>query len=80
MVKAKTETPKVDNSSADEIQKLKNENATLKDEAAKTKDPNAKPRTIKKGNQVHPHYQKNNKRIAATIPKIVATIPKKENN
>jgi len=44
-------------SSADTTQKLKNEIATLKSEAAKTADPNSKPRTITKGNQVHPHSE-----------------------
>ena len=54
---------------SDKIQNLKNENETLKQEVAKTKDPNAKPRTITKGNRVYPKYQKNNIKIAAILPK-----------
>ncbi len=54
---------------SDKIQNLKNENETLKQEVAKTKDPNAKPRTITKGNRVYPKYQKNNIKITAILPK-----------
>ncbi len=60
---------KKENSSNDKIQDLKNENETLKDEVAKNNDPNAKPRTIKKGNQVHPKYQKNTDKVVAVLPK-----------
>ena len=54
---------------SDKIQKLKNENETLKQEVAKNADPNAKPRTITKGNRVYPKYQRNNLKISATLPK-----------
>lgn len=62
---------KQDNSKvkSDEVQNLKNENETLKQEVAKTKDPNAKPRTITKGNRVYPKYQKNNIKVTAILPK-----------
>lgn len=43
--------------------------ATLEEERKKTEDPNAGPRVIKKGNQAHPKYQRNNQKISATIPK-----------
>ena len=56
-------------SSSETTQSLKNEIETLKSEAAKTADPNAKPRTITKGNQTHPIYKKNNDKIAAILPK-----------
>lgn len=58
---------KVNSSFNDDLQKLKNENQTLKDEVAKNSDPNAKPRTIKRGNQTHPKYQKNKTKIPATL-------------
>ena len=70
MAKAKEDTStkaKADNS--DTVQELKNENETLKDKVAQTADPNAKPRTITKGTRVYPKYQKNNTKIAATLPK-----------
>ena len=54
---------------SDIVQKQANEIETLKNEVAKNNDPNAKPRTITKGDQVHPKYQKNNTKIAATLPK-----------
>ncbi len=54
---------------SDKIQNLKNENETLKQEVAKNADPNAKPRTITKGNRVYPKYQKNNTKITAILPK-----------
>jgi len=60
---------KTKKNSSDEVQELKNENETLKNEVAKKKDPNAKPRTITKGDQVHPKYRKNTIKIAATLPK-----------
>ena len=58
------------NTSSDTVQKLTNENETLKSEIAKTADPNAKPRTITKGNRVYPMYQKNTDKIVAILPKI----------
>ena len=66
MAKDTSETKSKD---SDIVQKQKNEIETLKQEVAKNKDPNAKPRTITKGDQVHPVYQKNNIKIAATLPK-----------
>ena len=63
------DTSETKGNDSDKIQKLKNENETLKNEVAKNKDPNAKPRTITKGDQVHPVYQKNNIKIPATLPK-----------
>lgn len=46
-----------------------NKIATLENEIKKTSDPNAGPKIIQKGNQVHPKYQKNTETVAATIPK-----------
>ena len=66
MIKDKSETKTKD---SDIVQKQANEIETLKNEVAKKNDPNAKPRTITKGDQVHPKYQKNNIKIAATLPK-----------
>ena len=66
MIKDKSETKTKD---SDIVQKQANEIETLKNEVAKNKDPNAKPRTITKGDQVHPVYRKNNIKIAATLPK-----------
>lgn len=43
--------------------------AKLENEIKKLGDPNAEPRIIQKGKQVHPKYQKNTKTIAATLPK-----------
>jgi len=43
--------------------------ATLKNELKKTEDPNAGPKVIQKGYQVHPKYEKNTKKIPATIQK-----------
>lgn len=48
-----------------------NEIATLKNEIKKHEDPNAGPKIIQKGAQLHPKYQRNNVKIAATIPKKV---------
>lgn len=53
----------------DKIIEQENKITTLEKELEKSTDPNAKPRVIQKGNQVHPKYQKNNKTISATIPK-----------
>ena len=54
--------------------------AKLENEIKKLTDPNAEPRIIQKGQQVHPKYIKNKKVIAATLPKpnkvIVTTPPK----
>ncbi len=47
--------------------------AKLENEIKKLGDPNAEPRIIQKGKQVHPKYQKNSKTIAATIPKEIPT-------
>ena len=47
----------------------KNTIATLENELKKTEDPNAGPKVIQKGAQVHPKYEKNTKKIAATIQK-----------
>ena len=66
MVKDKSETKSKD---SDIVQEQKNEIETLKQEVAKTKDPNAKPRTITKGNRVYPKYQKNNIKVTAILPK-----------
>lgn len=63
------DTSETKGNDSDKIQKQKNEIETLKQEVAKKNDPNAKPRTITKGDQVHPVYQKNNIKIAATLPK-----------
>ena len=65
---------KDDNSSKDKnLEKTnaeqKNTIATLENELKKTEDPNAGPKVIQKGAQVHPKYEKNNKKIAATIQK-----------
>jgi len=43
--------------------------AKLENEIKKLNDPNAEPRIIQKGKQVHPKYKKNTITIAATIPK-----------
>ena len=43
--------------------------ATLKNELKKQEDPNAGPKIIQKGHQIHPKYQRNNIKIPATIPK-----------
>lgn len=45
--------------------------AVLENELKKKEDPNAGPKIIQKGSQVHPKYQRNNQKIAATIPKKV---------
>lgn len=62
-----------DNSSKD-LEKTNAEQAntiaTLKNEAKKNQDPNAGPKIIQKGSQLHPKYQRNNKKIAATLPKV----------
>ncbi len=64
-----------DNSSKD-LEKTNSEQAnkiaTLENEIKKTQDPNAGPKIIQKGAQVHPKYQRNNKKIAATLPKVTA--------
>ena len=44
--------------------------ARLENEIRKQGDPNATPKIIQKGSQVHPKYQRNNNKIAATIPKV----------
>jgi len=50
--------------------------AALKNEVKKSEDPNAGPKIIQKGTQVHPKYQKNNIKIPATIPKeLLALFP-----
>lgn len=49
-----------------------NKIATLENELKKTQDPNAGPKIIQKGAQLHPKYQRNNKKIAATLPKVTA--------
>jgi len=43
--------------------------ATLQNELEKKNDPNAKPIVIQKGSQLHPKYQRNKIKIAATLPK-----------
>ena len=43
--------------------------ATLQNEKKKNEDPNAKPLVIQKGSQLHPKYQRNKIKIAATLPK-----------
>ena len=43
--------------------------AKLENDIKKLGDPNKSPKIIQKGNQKHPKYEKNNKKIAATLPK-----------
>ncbi len=43
--------------------------AKLENEIKKLNDPNAEPRIIQKGKQLHPKYVKNNTVVAATLPK-----------
>ena len=43
--------------------------ARLENEVKKKGDPNAGPKIIQKGDQLHPKYQKNKKQIPATISK-----------
>ena len=71
---------KDDNSSKDKDLKKTNAEqantiATLKNELKKKEDPNAGPKIIQKGAQIHPKYRRNNIKIAGTIPKKV-TAPK----
>ena len=60
-----------DNSKVEQSQKTIDEQANtiakLKNEVKKLGDPNAGPRIIQKGNQVHPKYQRNKIKVAATI-------------
>ena len=62
-----------DNSDLKQLQKTSdnqaNTIATLKNEIKKLGDSNASPRIIQRGNQVHPKYQKNKIKVAATLPK-----------
>jgi len=62
-----------DSSKDNELQKTNadqaNTIATLENEVKKLNDPNSGPRIIQKGAQLHPKYQKNSKKIAATLPK-----------
>lgn len=46
--------------------------AKLENDIKKLGDSNASPRIIQRGNQVHPKYQKNTTKVAATLPKPVA--------
>ncbi len=57
----------LEKTNADQANKI----ATLENELKKKEDPNAGPKIIQKGSQIHPKYQKNDKKIAATIPKKV---------
>jgi len=41
--------------------------AKLENEIKKISDPNKDPRVIQKGKQIHPKYERNKKKIAATI-------------
>ena len=43
--------------------------ATLGNEIKKLGDSNASPRIIQRGNQLHPKYEKNNKKTIAILPK-----------
>lgn len=64
-----------DDNSSKNLEKINSEQAnkiaTLENEIKKTQDPNAGPKIIQKGAQLHPKYQRNNVKIAATIPKKV---------
>jgi len=67
-----------------EVDKLKktteaqaNEITFLKNEIKKLGDPNAEPRIIQRGNQVHPKYERNKIKIPATLPKENPTPTKK---
>ena len=57
---------KLERKNAEQANKI----ATLENEVKKNSDPNAGPKIIQKGAQLHPKYQRNNKKIAATIPKV----------
>ena len=43
--------------------------ARLENDLKKLGDSNASPRIIQRGNQLHPKYQKNTIKVAATLPK-----------
>ena len=59
-----------DNSNlAKQNSELENTVATLQNELKKKGDPNAGPKVIQKGTQLHPKYQRNKTKVAATLPK-----------
>ena len=70
-----------DNSKLETLQKKSEDQAntiaTLKNEVKKLGDPNADPRIIQRGNQVHPKYLKNKVKVAATLQKAPAKQTKK---
>lgn len=47
--------------------------AKLENEIKQLGDPNKTPKIIQKGNQKHPKYQRNDIKIAATLPKETVT-------
>ncbi len=65
---------KDDDSKIKQLQKTTEQQANtiarLENDIKKLGDTNASPRIIQKGNQVHPKYERNKIKIAATIPKI----------
>ena len=62
-----------DNSELKVLQKTSDNQANtiarLENDLKKLGDSNASPRIIQRGNQVHPKYQKNKIKVAATLPK-----------
>ena len=62
-----------DNSDLKQLQKTSDNQANtiarLENDLKKLSDSNASPRIIQRGNQVHPKYQKNKIKVAATLPK-----------
>lgn len=62
-----------DNSDLKQLQKTSDNQANtiarLENDLKKLGDSNASPRIIQRGNQVHPKYQKNKIKVAATLPK-----------
>ena len=73
----KKETEALKNSSGNtdvkkQLDSQANTIAKLENEIKKLGDPNVTPRIIQKGNQKHPKYQRNDDKIAATIPKVTA--------
>ena len=54
---------------AKKVEDQANTIARLENDIKKLGDVNASPRIIQRGNQTHPHFEKNNIKIAATLPK-----------
>ena len=50
-----------------QIDEQSNTIARLENDLKKLGDSNATPRIIQRGNQVHPKYEKNSKKVAATL-------------